>query len=192
MNEITLIEKECTAIGPKLTNAQVIAVYDRAQFYASEMKRIKALTEGLVMDWIRENGDLVVSDSVRYYIGTEKNTKCVDMKGACMAILDAVGGDFEAFGEILSSNAIKHGAAKKILPPATYDTLFRVEIRESLEEGKPKQKLIKVDDAFTGARKPWKPKPAAGTGGGSAGVSSVSTPPAAPNNTAPTGSGAGS
>ena len=158
-NAITIIEQECTAIAPKLTNDEVAAVLDRVNFYAAEMKRVKALTESLVMEWIRENGDLVISPTVRYYIGTDKSTKCLDQPAAVDALLDAAGGDMGAFCECLAANAIKHGAAKKRLSPAVYDSLFRVEIKESLEEGKPKQKLIKADDAFTGARKPFVRKP---------------------------------
>jgi uncharacterized protein YpmB len=148
-NAIAVIEKECLAIADNLTNDQVMAIYDRICFYSREIKRIKDLAETAVMEWIKANGDLNAGNGIRYYVGTDKTTKCKDVAATVEAILVAVEGDAKRFTDILSANAIKHGAAKKVLPPEVYEQLFEVVVRETLEEGKPKTKLVRFDEKFT-------------------------------------------
>ncbi len=156
--ELDILEREAASISGELTNDQVLAIYDQLKFYNRETKRLMDLAETAMLEWIKGNGDLVVSPTVRYYAGTSKTTKCVDLPAAVAALMEATGGNFEKFCEVLSSGAIKHGAAKKVLDPNVYDLCFKVEIRDTLEEGKPDKKLMKADEAFSGARKPWTPK----------------------------------
>ncbi len=64
------------------------------------------------------------------------------------ALLTATNGDFQAFCEVLSSNALKHGAARKVLPEEVYSQFFVTEVAEDLKEGGTKKKLQKFDERF--------------------------------------------
>ncbi len=148
MSALEAIQQETPLVTLEMTNEEVIAIYDRCQFIAREAKARQQQIEAAILEWVQEHGDLIVSDTLRYYAGTEKVTKCINVPAAVEALLVAVGGDFNTMCEALSSNAIKYGAAKKMLPPEVYDQYFTVEYRETLEEGKPKKKLLKADDKF--------------------------------------------
>ncbi len=146
--ELDILEREAASISGELTNDQVLAIYDQLRFYQREIKRLIDLAETAMLEWIKGHGDLIVSPTVRYYAGTSKTTKCTDLPAAVAALMEATGGNFEKFCQVLSANALKHGAAKKILDPNVYDLCFKVEVKDTLEEGKPVKKLMKADDAF--------------------------------------------
>lgn len=177
---LSLIATECTGIQDTLTNEQVLSIYDRIKFYQSELKTLRDRAESAMMEWIKVNGDLVVSDSVRYYVGTSKTTKCTNIPGAVEKIMEATGGDFTRFCDVLASGAIKHGAAKKVLDPKTYAELFKVTESDKLEEGVLDKKLIRYDEAFVKipttkggvsgpTAAPSSPETPAGNGGGGTG-----------------------
>lgn len=144
MNEvIAQIEREVAGITIESKQDVVILPYDRILFFLSELKRIKALCELQMLVWIKANGAIEVSDEVRYYAGSEKITKCLDVPGTVEAVMAATGGDFTRFCDVLASNAIKYGAAKNVLSPEEYARLFKTEWKDTLEK-----KLMKSDDKF--------------------------------------------
>jgi hypothetical protein len=128
-------------------NDGVLAVWDAVKFHAEEIRRLKALAEKAIIEWIENHGDLNAGNGVRYYVGKDKKTKCRNVPGAIDALLTAVGGDMARFAEVLSSDAIKHGAAAKILDEAVWDNLFEVTYEPDLKEGSNK-KLMKFDAKF--------------------------------------------
>ncbi len=148
MNTLEIIKREVPLATLEMTNDQVVHILDHAQFVKREVTALVAQLEISILEWIQAHGDLIVSDSIRYYAGTSKTTKCVDLPAAVAALMEATGGNFEKFCEVLSANALKHGAAKKVMDPNVYDLCFKVEIKDTLEEGKPVKKLMKADDAF--------------------------------------------
>ncbi len=148
MNALAIIEQECTGIHDDMTNDEVLMRYDRLKFFLKSIKELIEQEETAMISWIQAHGDLIVSDKIRYYAGTSRTTKCTDLSAAVAALMEATGGNFEKFCEVLSSGAIKYGAAKKILDPNVYDLCFKVEVKDTLEEGKPVKKLMKADDAF--------------------------------------------
>jgi hypothetical protein len=146
-NALLPLEQQILTISPSLPGPDVLTIYERTRFYKQALADLQDRCEALMIEWIKANGDLQISDTARYYVGTPKTTKCTDLPGAIETILTTVGGDFTKFCEILSSNAIKYGAAKKVLTQEDFERLFKVEERETLEEGKVK-KLIKADERF--------------------------------------------
>ena len=163
MDALTFIEQETLGITTTMTNDEALAMYDRVLFYAKEMKRVKEQAETQVVEWIKKNGDLIVSPTVRYYVGAEKVTKCTNVPAAMEAILTVCEGDFTKFCGVLSSNAIKHGAASKLLPPKVYEQYFRVEIKEDLREGGAAKTLKRIDETWMPKRLPT-PTPQNGVG----------------------------
>lgn len=51
----------------------------------------------------------------RIYVAKEKDTKCISVKAAMEALLNEAQGDWDTVADCLSSNAIKHGAAREVL-----------------------------------------------------------------------------
>ena len=127
----------------------VVEHLDALNVLARRARELKSILEEAVVSWIEDNGDLhVPGTTVRYYAGTKKTTKCVDVRRAFEAVLDAAGGDLEAAMETLASNAIKAAAARKVLSGEAYGSLFVTEEKPVLKEGKATKSLIRVDERF--------------------------------------------
>lgn len=113
--------------------------------------RLKQITRDLteqsekaVIDWIGQNGELTCGD-VRYYVATNKSTKCTDKERAVTAILSASGGDIAALARCMSSDSLKPGACRELLPPDEFDGLFETREVPDLKTGKPRVRLQKFD-----------------------------------------------
>lgn len=107
------------------------------------------IVEDAVMEWMTVTGtkDLQASEGVRYYVGTKKKTKCLDLNATLEAIITIAGGDIETVAEALSSNAIKPGHAKKVLGDAWLDH-FEVTEELDLKTGKAKKELKLADGRY--------------------------------------------
>lgn len=142
------LENELLTLSSATRGERMLEIYDRVKFFRTELARIQGVCETLMMGWIAANGDLEAGNGVRYYVGKEKKTKCMDQRQAVEALISATAGDLDKFCETLSANAIKHGAAKKLLAPETYGVYFTTEESDDLKEGEPKKKLIRMDEKF--------------------------------------------
>jgi hypothetical protein len=103
--------------------------------------------EAAVIQWIQTNGDLEEGDN-RYYVGTEKRTKCVDVKATLTKLLDVTGGDLDAVMACLSTGAFKPAATLEVLGDDGRD-LFTTEVVQDLKTGKPKRALKAANKRFT-------------------------------------------
>lgn len=101
-----------------------------------------------VIEFIQLNGDLECGD-IRWYVAPNKSTKCHDQRKALEELLTACGGDLDQFAECLASNALKHGACKNVMAADVYGRLFFTTQVLDLKEGKPKNRLQKLDARFT-------------------------------------------
>jgi hypothetical protein len=142
------VEAMALAIVPETPADNVLEIYDRIKFYKSELNRIHGVCEQQMIEWIKANGDLQVREGVRYYVGREKRTKCVNLPAAVEALLASAEGDFARFCEGLSSGAVKYGHAAKVLPAEVYEQCFTTEYVEDMKEGGAKKKLLKADEQF--------------------------------------------
>lgn len=145
---LATVENDIILLTPLVPKDIVLQAMERVHFLKKEAKRLDDLFEQFAIEWIRSNGDLVVNDTVRYYVGATKTTKCVDVPETIKALLNATDGDFGKLCETLSSGCIKHGAAKKILSEEDFTKLFITSSSDNLEEGKPDKKLKKIDTKF--------------------------------------------
>jgi hypothetical protein len=132
------------------TAEDMILVLGRVQEAQRELKLMREHVEARLVEKLRTlPGRAVQFGTVKYYVGAEKKVKCRDVRLAILALMDAAGGDFAAFSDTLSANAIKQGAAKKVLGPA-FDQHFETTTEEVLEEGKakPAETLHVFDERF--------------------------------------------
>lgn len=142
------VKSEVIALNEDTPPDVLLSALERVKSYLAELKAFKALIESTMIESIKIHGPIVVSDTVKYVVGSDKSTKCDNVPAAVEALMGAVDGDFSRFCGVLSSNALKHGAAKRILAPEQYAEFFKVTTKETLD-AKPVQKLLKLDEAFT-------------------------------------------
>lgn len=128
---------------------QVMDLREKLAFMAGQIKALQQSMDARLMEWIEANGAITIGTR-KIYVGTKKDTKCKDLKPALVALLEASGGDWEAFAECLSSNAIKYGAAKTVLGEDVWAQHFEVVTKTELKEGeeKPVKQLVDFDEKF--------------------------------------------
>jgi hypothetical protein len=135
------------SLSPESSQDEVLDVLQRISVAKQAIKELEAMAEESAIQWIDQNGDIVVGD-VRYYVGKTKTTKCVDVRATMDAALTATGGDVDAMTELLSSGAWKHGACRKVLSPDDYERLFITTEKPDLKTDEPKRSLQRVDQRF--------------------------------------------
>lgn len=124
------------SVNDTMTSDQVLEIRERVLFAKAKLKELEQTLEEGLIEWMRANGDLVISDDKRLYIGQDKRTRCNDPAATLEALLTATGGDFGAVCDCLSSGAWKHGACRKPLGDAwdehfTTETVDRVKVKEA-------------------------------------------------------------
>lgn len=148
-NALASLESEIIDLGENVSMETIATVSERVGFYMGELKRLDKILDQHMIEWIKKNGPIRISDSVRYVLTHPKTTKCNDVPATIEAVLAASGGDFKKMCDVLSAGAIKHGAASKILPPEEYAKLFSVTVKDKLEDGGPAPKEVtRIDSSF--------------------------------------------
>jgi hypothetical protein len=129
MQDTTALAKltgDILAINDTMTADQVLEVREKLLFAKAKIRELeKDMNDGLI-EWMRVNGDLQISEDKRLYIGKDKRIKCNNTAATLEALLTKTGGDFDAVCDCLSSNAFKHGACRTPLGD-DWDTHFDVE-----------------------------------------------------------------
>ncbi len=143
------LARQVTGISDTMSKDEVLEVYDHVRFYLAGLKDIQRQCETAMIKHIKAHGDIEAGNGVRYFVGVTKTTKCTDVPAAVEAVMHATGGDFVRFCDVLASQALKHGACKKVLPPEQYGKLFVVETKEVLDEkgvAVKAEKLVRLDE----------------------------------------------
>ncbi len=113
-------------------------------------KRAKELKVGLekfLIDWLPSHGNEMVVGDVVYFVGPKKKVKCRNIHATVDALYRAAEGDESVFCDVLSSSAIKIGAARKLLGDAKFEELFETVIEQDLEH-KPVKALQSFNTKF--------------------------------------------
>lgn len=120
----------------------------------AKLREMKAAVEAKMVEKIKATGQDIVIGPVRYYVGKEKKTKCLDYAGTVNAILAACGGDVDRLAGCLASDAFKHGTVRALFEEFedadSFRRLFETVEVEDLKTGKPTKKLLSVNTAFAG------------------------------------------
>ena len=110
-------------------------------------RELAARTEEIACGVIQLHGDIVIGD-IRYYVGEEKRTKCIDKPGTLEAVLTAKCGDFGAVCDMLASDPFKYGAVRTAIGDDAFNKLFTQDKVIDLKTGKPLRSLQKLDGRF--------------------------------------------
>lgn len=135
---------ECEDMTPERA-AELLTAVDTAMHRARDLKRA---LEAYLIDWMPSAGVKEIQiGTVRHVVTDKKTTKCRDVRRTIEALLNAVAGDVDMLCDVLSANAIKHGAAKKVLDPQAFAECFEVTTEKDLEQ-RPIKTLVALDDRF--------------------------------------------
>jgi hypothetical protein len=144
MNHITVPSVYELVENGAATREEVIEALNVRAAMKARMREIDAAFEEAVIAWITEHGEIECGD-VRWYVGTEKTTRCIDQGELLRTLLETRGVD--AVGACLASGAFKPGAAREVLGEHWNDH-FTVTEKPDLKTGKPKRGLQSVDMRF--------------------------------------------
>lgn len=142
---ITKVRAALDSFSPEVTADEALQALEFRDRLKEITRELDSKIELAAIAWIEANGDLVKGEQ-RYYVAPNKSTKCRDVKSAIHAILKATGGDFDALVACLSSGAIKHGAARDILPGDEYEDLFETKTTADLKTGAATPKRLQKFD----------------------------------------------
>jgi hypothetical protein len=154
MPPVTDLATSIPAIHPDLSRDDVLPKFDAWKAFVRAVNEADKLVEADAMAWIERNGPMEFP-SAFYWLGHDKRTKCLNVHDTVEALLEVTGGDLSAVcRDFLSSNAVKYGAAKRVLPPDVYARLFEERVVDTLEIGErlPK-KLQHADPKFMEAKR---------------------------------------
>ena len=130
-----------------VTQDDVVKALDLCQNPKAVVRELDAQIEAAVIQWINQNGDIEVGD-IRYYVGTEKTTKCIDPRRTLEAVFDAVGADFDSFLGTLVSQPFKPATTRTIVGDDVADSLFVTSTQEDVKTGKPRKRLQVSNEKF--------------------------------------------
>ena len=123
-----------------------LAVLDAREFLAELARRVKAMQAEVTdraVDLLRKSGPVVIGE-VKYWAGPEVDWKPCDMRKIFAQVLETTGGDVDAMMGVLSTNAFKPGATRKMIG----DDLFERVESWTMKDNEKRPKLIAVPVAI--------------------------------------------
>ena len=115
----------------------VLAVIQMVKRLKQFVGDLNAEMEERVVAHLQQHGDLVFGD-IRYYAGYRKSVVCTNVRQAIEAVLEAVGGDLDAFATALISQPMKMSGCRGVLDASDFDRLFEKREKQEIKEGKPR------------------------------------------------------
>ena len=144
MTDLDQIAGAAALVTIDTDEGQVIETLERLAGIKQRIREIEASVKAAVIEWIEAHGPIEVGTR-RYYVGTKKTTKPVNVADVAQALLEA--GGVDALTRCLASSAFKHGQVKKDAPDVFAD-LFVIEEVSELREGKAQAvKELKMADS---------------------------------------------
>ncbi len=132
----------------------LVRLRDLVSHFQRRLREIAEETEAALLERIDAEGDIVLSEDERLYVGTTKVTRCIDDQGVLMAILEAGNGNLELLttgaGGLLASQPWKHGAVRKLIGDVRSNALFVEEVRRDVKTGKPLRSVKLHDKRYAG------------------------------------------
>lgn len=148
VQRVSELSSELTTATPINEVLNVIGLFGEAKAVLAEMQKA---AEEIAVEILKRDGEATIG-TVRWWAGVSKTTKCKSLKAAAEMIFQASGGDWDKFVDCLSSDAIKHGAAKKLFieakMPEKYEQAFETKEKGKLESDAPKKTLQKLDSKY--------------------------------------------
>jgi hypothetical protein len=130
--------------------AEVTATLDALEAAARELRR---QWRERMLAWLEANRRDLTIGPVRYYAGKRTTTKVLDRKRTGEALLEAVGGDIDAFCAALSSDAFLVSQLRKALPAEVFAELVEEHVEMNVKTGEPLREVKKIDERFVEVRR---------------------------------------
>ncbi len=143
------LESEVLALPerPEMTVDDACLLLTKIDAAMKRAREMKAQLEAFLIGWLPDHGGEMVIGDVVHFVTNKKKVKCRNIPAAIDAILIACEGEVAAMADVLSSDAIKVGAARKLLGDAKFEELFETRFEEDLDH-KPVKVLASVNKAF--------------------------------------------
>lgn len=110
---------------------EILAVREAIGFARQQLRAIEKEFNDRIIAWMQEHGDIQISQTIKLYLGRSKTYKPYKLEDAIDALVKFTNGDWERFCATLSANAIKPGAARRVLGEA-FDDHFETTEKEEL------------------------------------------------------------
>jgi hypothetical protein len=135
------------ADGGELSPQELLKLDDNLQAIADRVKEVREKLKPLFIQYIKEHGP-IVNGTVRFFIGRERETKCLDVQKTVEAVL-AVNGSISDIANCLSTQPFKNATTSRFIGPAAVD-LFETKDKVKLKADgtRDRQQLIKLDTRF--------------------------------------------
>lgn len=152
MSNANLIESTLDALdvldSGLCSQDQVLTALEFVKRLGEVQRELKERVNKAAIKYIQANGD-IQDGTRRFFVGPNKTTKCLDLRKTVEAVLTAAGGDIDALVDVLSTDAFKPGATKKLIKDKAKDLFETKETNKlELEQAKPEMKLQEVDSRF--------------------------------------------
>lgn len=150
---LSALSARTSAINEDMTQDEICLILQTFDYFKEQVNAAEKLMKSSVEQWMTANEikEFYIG-TILYYLGNEKVTKCRDVAKTLEAVLLSNGIDTadincNDIALMLSTNAWKQGACKKLLPADKFDELFETkEVTKLHVEGAKKAKeLIKKD-----------------------------------------------
>jgi hypothetical protein len=144
---LSRIEANAAALTSDVAAQDILMWLDRSAWLLERVRTFRRFVEQAAIAWIDANGDLQLGP-LRFTVGVQSITRCLDVRATIHALLSACGGDVDAVAQYLAANPYKYGSCRSIRSPEVYRRLFLTERRPKLINGTPQKQLIRSDDRF--------------------------------------------
>jgi hypothetical protein len=128
---------------PQLSHDEVLNALLASEDAVRKLTESRDKVRAAVLEWVKVNGELT-NGSQRWYVAKDKTEKCINVSKTFSAVMEAVAGDESQLALVLSTNAFKPGATKKLLGDETFKQLFTVSFGDVLK--------LKMDSGFVKAK----------------------------------------
>lgn len=151
MTHFPELTSELNAIEPTDGAAQLplVRLRDKISTMIRELRLHYRDTENALIECIDATGDIIISDTERLYVGTNRTTKSIDDQGILMAVLESANGNLELIttgaGGVLASQPWKYGAVKALIGESKCHGLFNQVTQRDVKTGLA-QRALKISD----------------------------------------------
>lgn len=138
------LETDVTELATRddLTMDDLLMLYMKLDGVIKRARDAKAQLESFMVGWMPAHCPEARIGDELFCVGKRKTEKDRNVGATIRAILEAVGGDEQALMDCLSVNAVKAGAAKKVLGDR-FDDFFETTYGDKLEVKRINTKFIK-------------------------------------------------
>jgi len=127
---------------------EVLKGINTLRYITQVVREMKADADAHLVGWLEAHGGELEDGDTRWYVGNKTREKCRSLGTAFESLVDATSGDIDRIVSVLSSNAIKPGAAESELGKEWRALHFERTIEREPKTGKPKRTIKTASKKF--------------------------------------------